>query len=146
MGFVYTVPGTDAAAAPEEILSVTAAQNSRVFIRGITIGYTTTSTAILGDFEIVRISAEGTGSSVTPEPLDPDAPASRFTALNTFTADGTKGVVIFNIGAYRMQSSYVLWFPGAPIEAVNQGIVALWRADGVSSTVTYITRLYVEEN
>lgn len=94
-----------------------------------------------------RMTASGTGSAVTPKPLDPADAATEADAEDTCTADGT-----FTAGAVLLektinQRSAYRWFavPGSelvmPATASNGAGVKL----STASTLTFAGTVYSEE-
>lgn len=145
MGRVYTVRNqTAGAAAIKTFISWAAAANAVVKLRGMQIGNTAATAAQGTEWELLRKSVNVTGTAQTPSPVDPDAIASRFTALSTVTAEGTDSTVIAEYG-FDIVGTYVLWFPpGTESLAVNSGILAIRKTVGADTTNWAIT-LWIDE-
>lgn len=145
MSRMYTVRNTTAgAAAIKTFITIAALANQRIKLRGLLLGNTAATAAQGVEWEILRLSADATGSAQTPNPVDPDLSASRFTALSTITGEGTAGAILAEIG-FDIVGTHPLWFPpGTEFQAVNSGIMAIRKTVGADTSNWAIT-LFVEE-
>ncbi len=137
---IYTLRNlTVGAAATKTFITGAAVANQRVKVRGLLIG-NTAATATQGvEWEVLRLSANATGTALTPNPLNPDDPAARSTALSTITAEGTAGVVLAEMG-FNILTTYIKWYPpGLEPQYVNSGILALRKTVGADTTNWAIT-------
>lgn len=90
----YTTKSTAAvsvsAATAKSVLSVITGATRRVGIKRLTIGgLSVTSTDVPGTVEFVQFDTDGTGTAVTPTPLDPAETASISTSKANYTAEPT---------------------------------------------------------
>jgi hypothetical protein len=145
MSRTYTVRNTTTgAAATKSFISVAALANQRIKIMGILLGNSAATAAQGLEWEILRLTADATGTAQTPNPVDPDSSASRFTALSTITGEGTAGAIQAEFG-FDVVGTYVLFFPERlQPEAVNSGILAIRKTVGADTSNWAIT-LWVEE-
>ena len=142
---LYTVRNTTAgAAATKTHITVAAPANARVKVRGILLGNTAATAAQGVEWERLRLTADATGTAQTPNPVDPDAAASRFTAKSTVTGEGTAGAILGEHG-FDIVSQLPLWFPPElQDQFVNSGFWALRKTVGADTTNWAIT-VYLEE-
>ena len=145
MALVYTVRNlTTNAAAPKTFITIAALANQRIKIKGVLLGNSAATAAQGVEWEILRLSVNATGAALTPNPVDPDSIASRFTSLSTITAEGTAGAVVVELG-FDIVGTYMAWFPpGLEPEFVNSGIGAIRKTVGADTTNWAIT-MWVEE-
>lgn len=59
--------------------------------------------------ELRRITADGTGTAVTPEPKDPADPASNLTAAENYTAEPTAGTICMEIPQHQRTTVTLMW-------------------------------------
>lgn len=135
---------TAGAAATKTFITFAAAANARVKLRGLILGNTAATAAQGVEWEILRLSANATGTALTPAALDPDAPSARSAATSTVTGEGTASTVLVEFG-FDIVGTYILWFPPGcePISA-NSGIVALRKTVGADTSAWAIT-MFIEE-
>lgn len=143
---VYTVKNsTVGAAAPKTQIQIAAAANARVKVRGFLLGNISATAAQGVRFELNRQTTDGTATSATPAPVNPDSIAARTGARSTYTAEPTVGTVIpVDIG-FDIIGTYILWFPpDTEPQAVNAGRIGLRKVTGVDTSVWAAT-LFFEE-
>ena len=145
MSRVFTVRNeTAGAAATKTFITIAALANQRIKVKGLLLGNSAATAAQGVEWEILRLTANATGTAQTPNPVDPDSSASRFTALSTITGEGTAGAIIAEF-AFDIVGTHPLWFPlKAEPEVVNSGILAIRKTVGADTTNWAIT-LFVEE-
>lgn len=145
MSRVYTVRNTTAgAAATKTFITIAALANQRIKLRAMLLGNSAATAAQGVEWEILRLSADATGTAQTPNPVDPDSSASRFTALSTITGEGTAGAILAELG-FDIVGTYVAGLRELlQFEAVNSGILAIRKTVGADTTNWAIT-LWVEE-
>lgn len=86
----YVASGTsNSAAISKTALSFLAATSNYPRLVSLTVGTFTTPADEAGTITLDRITANGTGTTVTPSKMDPAAPASAVTARNNHTAEPT---------------------------------------------------------
>jgi hypothetical protein len=144
---IYTVQGslTAGKAAPADILTLTAPANGRIKVVGLTIGSQAATAAAATAWQLLRLSADATGTAFTPTAVDPDDSASRATAKSTITANGTAtGNPVWEF-AFDAVASYTIWFPpNKEITVVNSGILALRKVVGSDTNVWSATLAFAE--
>ena len=145
MSRVYTVRNTTAgAAATKTFITIAALANQRIKLRALLLGNSAATAAQGMEWEILRLTADATGTAQTPNPVDPDSSGSRFTALSTITGEGTAGVILAEFG-FDIVGTYVLGLASLlQFEAVNSGILAIRKTVGADTTNWAIT-MWVEE-
>ena len=141
---IYTVRNlTSGIAAPKTLITLTAPANGRVKLRGL-LFKTTSVNAGSQEWEIKRLSVNATGTAITPNPVNPDDPASRTTALSTISAEGTSGESLWEIGGHLI-SSHLHWVPLMGLaELVNSGILAFVKTVGTNTNVIICTLFFQE--
>lgn len=85
----YSTRGSMALAAAKTVLSVIAATTVRPKISDIVLSSPSSPNDYSAEFFLQRFSADGTGTSVTPQPLDFNEVAARATSKHTYTAEPT---------------------------------------------------------
>lgn len=89
MGRKYSVNGSDTNTSNTTILGVTGATTIKPVIYDIILGSKAAPADYAAGYEIQRYTAAGTATAVTPQPLDPDDPASLASAGKIHTVEPT---------------------------------------------------------
>lgn len=85
----YSTRGSMALIAADTMLSVISATTVRPKIYDIVLSSASTPNDYVAEFYLQRFSADGTGTSVTPKPLDFADPVSISTSKHTYTIEPT---------------------------------------------------------
>lgn len=83
----YTESGEQAAAADDTILSLASTTAVKPHVYEVGFGSAATPGDQAAHMQIVRFTADGTGTSVTPAPLDPDDPAAAATSKHNHSVE-----------------------------------------------------------
>lgn len=144
----YSTRGTMALIAADSTLSVIASTAIRPRIAGVTLSSSSTPNDYSAHFYLQRFSADGTGTSVTPKPLDFGDPASVSTSKHTYTVEPTltANEILLELGHH--QRATVQWWARPGWELVipalaGDGIAAVCVA--VSTQFTEATTFFFEE-
>jgi hypothetical protein len=144
----YVTSGAMALIAADTVLSVIAATTVRPRISDLVLSSNSTPNDYSADFQLQRFSADGTGTGVTPTPLDFNDPASLSTSKHTYTVEPTltAGEVLLRIA--HNQRATVRWVAQPGYEFVipalaGDGIACLCNA--VSTQFTEVATIYFEE-
>jgi|SRR5882672_4971145 len=140
---IYETGGADialVAATPKTVLQITTPSTIRGRLSNLEIsfdGTTAGATPVL--IQLVTQTTAGTGTAVTPNPIDPSAPASLITSAKDFSAEPTVGVTSRQ---WRVSPNAGLWYytwpqvgemPSIPISA--RLAIKMNAAAGVNVTV-----------
>lgn len=90
MGRRYSIDGSQNAAAATTILALESATTIRPKLYELTFGSAATPADQAFNMQLNRITAVGTRTTVTPQPIDPADPASLATGAENHTAEPTK--------------------------------------------------------
>ena len=85
----YSTHGAMALIAGDTVLSIIAATTVRPRLSDILLSSSSTPNDYTAGFLVSRFSADGTGTSVTPNPLDFNDPAAITTSKHTYTIEPT---------------------------------------------------------
>lgn len=144
----YSTRGSMALIAADSVLSVIAAATVRPRINDIVLSSPSTPNDYSAELLVQRFTADGTGTAVTPKPLDFADPVSITTSKHTYTAEPTLTANEILLQLAMNQRATVRWVaqPGkeliAPATAGN-GIALLCSA--VSTQFTLAATLFFEE-
>jgi hypothetical protein len=144
----YSTSGTMALIAADTTLSVIAATTVRPKIYDLLLSSVSTPNDYAAHFMLQRFSADGTGSAVTPQPLDFADPAALSTSKHTYTIEPTltANEILLQL-AHNLRAT-VRWVaaPGGEIvipALAGDGIAVVCVA--VSTQFTEITTIHFAE-
>jgi len=144
----YSTRGTMALVAADSTLSVIASTTIRPRIAGITLSSSTAPNDYNAHFYLQRFSADGTGTAVTPKPLDFADPVAYSTSKHTYTVEPTltANEILLELGHH--QRATVQWWARPGWEFVipalaGDGIACVCIA--VSTQFTEATTFFFEE-
>lgn len=125
LGNLYTARSTATITTVRTIIQVVAPAGMSLLLLRAWVTQSNQATAQQRPVEIVRKTAAGTGTAVTPVALRPSTPAASFTASHNHTAEGTVTDVLDQEGFQR--SGGWLWTatPDEQIEVPPAGILAV---------------------
>jgi len=134
----YAVAGNKGTASVRTIINARADASaaSRGKVYDYMVGSITTPADSTFDHELYRTSTAGTGSAVTPSPLDPADAASVNDASDTITADPTIGVLLMRVplnqrATYRWVAApggELVW-PATASNGISGGLAAASTTD-----------------
>lgn len=112
------------------------------------VGYTTASDDGVTDYQIRRVTGSATGSSLTPNPLDPADAATEFDAKDTVTVDAASyaaGTLLDRLPLNNRATWQ--WMAGQGSELVYPATASNGLSLGASAatTKTYVGRLIIDE-
>jgi hypothetical protein len=92
-------------------------------------------------WDVSRQTADGTGTAVTPNPLDPADVAALATAKNNYSAEGTvtANSSLFNVGINQRASYRWVAAPGSELlfpSTANNGLVLRTQSGGYTGSAT----------
>lgn len=103
--------------ASDTVISVIGSATARPKIYDIVLSSSSTPNDYSASFNLQRFSADGTGTAVTPQPLDSASPAAVATSKHTYTAEPTltAGAILLEIA--HNQRATVRWVaaPGSEL-------------------------------
>lgn len=150
-GDKYTVLGENnaAPAIPSTILLIVAGATKRCWLTELNIGSKSALALAGAKLSLGRPTSSGTGgAAITPQPVDPAAPASIFTALSATTiwsAEPTQPAVYqYQIGLNAVGSE--IWTPPEPILIpVSTRLAVRIEADASTTKVQWVVTATVQE-
>lgn len=136
----YATTGAMALIAADTVLSVIAAATVRPSVYDIVLSSSSTPNDYSADFQIQRFSADGTGTSVTPQPLDFADPASITTSKHTYTVEPTLTANEILLRLSHNQRATVRWVaaPGSELT------VPALAGDGLSLLCNAVSTQFTE--
>lgn len=144
----YATSGAMALIAADTVLSIIAATTVRPRMTDLVLSSSSTPNDYSADFQIQRFSADGTGTGVTPTPLDFADPASVTTSKHTYTVEPTltAGEILLRVA--HNQRATVRWVAQPGYEFVvpalaGDGLALLCNA--VSTQFTEVATILFEE-
>lgn len=136
----YVTSGAMALIAADSVLSVIAATTVRPRVFDIVLSSSSTPNDYSADFQIQRFSADGTGTSTTPQPLDFNDPAAVSTSKHTYTVEPTltSGEILLRLA--HNQRATVRWVaaPGAEL------VIPALAGDGVALVCNAVSTQFTE--
>lgn len=144
----YVTTGAMALIAADSILSVISATTARPKVFDVVLSSSSTPNDYSADFQLQRFSADGTGTSVTPQPLDFNDRAAVATSKHTYTVEPTLTANEILLRLAHNQRATVRWVaaPGAELAIpalAGDGIALLCNA--VSTQFTEVATIFFEE-
>lgn len=144
----YSTRGSMALIAADTVLSVIAATTVRPKVFDILISSPSTPNDYSAHFFLQRFSADGTGSAVTPQPLDFNERAAVATSKHTYTAEPTLTANEILLDMAMNQRATVRWVavPGRELvipALAGDGLSLLCNA--VSTQFTAAATIFFEE-
>lgn len=144
----YATTGAMALIAADTVLSIIAATTVRPALYDIVLSSNSTPNDYSADFQVQRFSADGTGSAVTPQPLDFADRAALTTSKHTYTAEPTLTANEILLRLAHNQRASVRWVaaPGGEIVVpalAGDGLALLCNA--VSTQFTEVATMMFEE-
>lgn len=118
MGRRYSIDGAQAVASPtDSCLGLTSASTIKPAVYDIIIGSNATPADNALQWLLQRYTAAGTATAVTPQALDPDAPAALASAGEDHTAEPTytSNAIMLNISANQRSTQRWVASPGGEI-------------------------------
>ena len=144
----YVTSAAMALIAADSVLSVIGAATVRPSIADLVLSSSSTPNDYSADFQLQRFSADGTGTAVTPQPLDFADPAAVSTSKHTYTAEPTltAGEVLLRVShnqratvRFPCQPGYEFTIPAL----AGDGIALVCNA--VSTQFTEVATIFFEE-
>lgn len=136
----YSTRGNMALIAADTVLSVIAATTVRPRVYDIVLSSPSTPNDYSAQFLLQRFSADGTGTSVTPQPLDFNDPASLSTSKHTYTVEPTltSGEILLDLA--HNQRATVRWVaqPGGEL------IIPCLAGDGLALLCNAVSTQFTE--
>ena len=144
----YSTRGTMALIAADTVLSVISATTCRPCVYDIVLSSSSTPNDYSAHFHLQRFSADGTGTAVTPQPLDFNDRAAVATSKHTYTAEPTLTANEILLEIAHNQRASVRWVANPGSELVipalaGDGIALLCVA--VSTQFTEAATIFFEE-
>ena len=144
----YATTGAMALIAADTVLSVIAATTVRPKVYDIVLSSSSTPNSYSADFQIQRFSADGTGTAVTPMPLDFADPVSITTSKHTYTVEPTLTANEILLRIAHNQQATVRWVavPGRELivpALAGDGLALLCNA--VSTQFTEVATIMFDE-
>lgn len=144
----YVTTGAMALVAADTVLSVIAATTVRPSVHDVVLSSSSTPNDYSADFQLQRFSADGTATSVTPQPLDFNERAAVATSKHTYTVEPTltSGEVLLRMA--HNQRATVRWVanPGRELKIpalAGDGLALLCNA--VSTQFTEVATIFFDE-
>lgn len=136
----YSTRGSMALIAADTVLSVIAATTVRPRVFDIVLSSPSTPNSYSAEFLLQRFSADGTGTAVTPQPLDFADPASITTSKHTYTAEPTLTANEILLQLAHNQQATVRWVaaPGAEL------IIPALAGDGLALVCNAVSTQFTE--
>ncbi len=144
----YSTRGSSALVAATSFLSVIAATTVRPRVYDIVLSSSSTPNDYSAHFFAQRCSADGTGTSVTPQPLDFNEVAARATSKKTYTVEPTLTANEILLELAHNQRATTRWVavPGSEFiipALAGDGLVLVCNA--VSTQFTEAATMFFEE-
>jgi hypothetical protein len=145
-GIQSTVSGAYKTALSVFASNTTALRRGKVY--DVLIGTNGTPADNYLQWDISRMTVDGTGTAVTPNPLDPADAAALGAAKNNYTVEPTvtANSSLFNVGVNQRASYRWVAAPGSELvypATANNGLVGRARSGGYTGTATF--KALVEE-
>jgi hypothetical protein len=136
----YSTRGSMALIAADTVQSVIAATTVRPRVYDIVLSSSSTPNSYSAHFFLQRFSADGTGTSVTPQPLDFNDPAAVATSKNTYTAEPTLTANEILLELAHNQQATVRWVaaPGSEL------IIPALAGDGLALVCNAVSTQFTE--
>ena len=137
----YATSGAMALIAGDTVLSLIASTSVRPRVSDIVLSSSSTPNSYSADFQIQRFSADGTGTAVTPTPLDFADVASVSTSKHTYTVEPTytSGEVLL-LMAHNQQAT-VRWVAQPGFEFIIPALAG----DGVGLLCNAVSTQFTED-
>lgn len=144
----YATSGAMALIAADTVLSVISATTCRPCVYDVVLSSSSTPNDYSADFQIQRFSADGTGTSVTPTPLDFNDAVSIATSKHTYTVEPTLTAGEIALRLAHNQRATCRWVaaPGGEIvipALAGDGVALLCNA--VSTQFTEVATIHFSE-
>lgn len=96
--------------------------------------------------QLLRITADGTGTSVTPSPLDPADQAALAIAVDTVTIDAAGTVLVMDVSLNQRATYRWVAAPGSEIVvAATDNLGISGRVDAATTSTFHATMLHDEQ-
>lgn len=144
----YSTRGSMALIAADSILSVIASATVRPKIYDLVLSSPSTPNDYSAEFFLQRFSADGTGTPVTPQKVDPADPAAVATSKHTYTVEPTLTAGDIPLQLAHNQRATVRWVaaPGGEIVIpATAGAGAALVCNAVSTQFTEAATIFFEE-
>lgn len=140
MPHAYSTNGSMALIAADTVLSVIASTSVRPAIYSVTMSSSSAPNDYNAQFFLQRFSADGTGSAVTPQPLDFADPASGATSKHTYTVEPTLTANEILLNLSHNQRATCQWnaYPGREL------IVPALAGDGIALLCNAVSTQFTE--
>lgn len=144
----YATTGAMALIAADTVLSMIAATTVRPRLYDLVLSSSSTPNDYSADFQLQRFSADGTGTSVTPQPLDFADVASLTTSKHTYTVEPTLTANEILLRLAHNQRATVRWVaaPGGELiipALAGDGLALVCNA--VSTQFTEVATMFFDE-
>lgn len=136
----YVTTGSMALIAADSILSVIAATTVRPSITDIVLSSLSTPNDYSADFQLQRFSADGTGTAVTPQPLDFADPASLATSKHTYTVEPTLTAAEIMLRIAHNQRATVRF----PVQPGHEIVIPALAGDGIALLCNAVSTQFTE--
>lgn len=140
MAHRYSTNGSMALIAADTVLSVIAATTVRPALYDILLSSSSTPNDYNANFYLQRFSADGTGTAVTPQPLDFADPAALSTSKHTYTGEPTLTANEILLNLSHNQRATVRWVaqPGGEL------IIPALAGDGLALLCVAVSTQFTE--
>lgn len=137
----YSTRGSMALIAADTVLSVIAATTVRPRVYDIVLSSSSTPNDYSAQFLLQRFSADGTGTAVTPQPLDFNDPAAVATSKHTYTVEPTltAGEILLQLA--HNQRATVRWVASPGSEFVIPALAG----DGLALLCNAVSTQFTED-
>lgn len=136
----YSTRGSMALIAADTVQSLIASTAIRPRVYDIILSSSSTPNSYSAEFYLQRFSADGTGTAVTPQPLDFADPAAVSTSKNTYTVEPTYTANEVLLQLAHNQQATVRWVaaPGSEL------IIPALAGDGVGLLCNAVSTQFTE--
>jgi hypothetical protein len=136
----YSTRGSMALIAADSVLSVISATTCRPRIYDVVLSSSSTPNDYSAHFFLQRFSADGTGTSVTPQPLDFNDRAAVATSKHTYTVEPTLTANEILLELAHNQRATIRWVaaPGGEL------IIPALAGDGVAIVCNAVSTQFTE--
>lgn len=137
----FSTQGSMALIADDTVLSVISGTTVRPRIGHVVMSSSSTPNDYSAHFHFQRFSADGTGTSVTPQKLDFDSAVALATSKHTYTAEPTytAGEVLLNVAHNQRATWQWVARPGAEL------VIPALAGDGIGAVCKAVSTQFTEE-
>lgn len=137
----YSTRGSMALIAADSVLSVISATTARPKVFDVVLSSSSTPNDYSAQFYLQRFSADGTGTSVTPQPLDFNDRAAVATSKHTYTVEPTLTANEILLQLAHNQRATVRWVavPGREL------VIPALAGDGIAVVCIAVSTQFTED-